>query len=60
MTLDPAVGALLAGCFALLFASAALHKLVDGCREDCMAHPGTAPAAPGADCVETVGGRNRH
>lgn len=29
MTLDPAFGALLAGCFALLFASAALHKLLD-------------------------------
>jgi hypothetical protein len=29
MTLDPALGALLAGCFALLFASAALHKLLD-------------------------------
>jgi len=28
MTLDPALGALLAGCFALLFASAALHKLI--------------------------------
>ncbi|GAC1454422.1 MAG: hypothetical protein PVS2B3_16360 [Steroidobacteraceae bacterium] len=27
--LDPAVGALLAGCYALLFASAALHKLPD-------------------------------
>ncbi len=27
--LDPAVGALLAGCCALLFASAALHKLLD-------------------------------
>jgi hypothetical protein len=27
--LDPAVGALLAGCYALLFASAALHKLLD-------------------------------
>ncbi|MFI4879551.1 MAG: MauE/DoxX family redox-associated membrane protein [Steroidobacterales bacterium] len=27
--LDPAVGALLVGCYALLFASAALHKLVD-------------------------------
>jgi hypothetical protein len=29
MTLDPAVGALLTGSFALLFASAALHKLID-------------------------------
>jgi hypothetical protein len=29
MTLDPALGALLAGCFALLFASAALHKVAD-------------------------------
>lgn len=29
MSLDPALGALLAGSFALLFASAALHKLVD-------------------------------
>jgi uncharacterized membrane protein YphA (DoxX/SURF4 family) len=29
MTLDPALEALLAGCFALLFASAALHKLLD-------------------------------
>jgi hypothetical protein len=29
MTLDPAVAALLAGCLALLFASAALHKLRD-------------------------------
>jgi hypothetical protein len=27
--LDPAIGALLAGCYALLFASAALHKLLD-------------------------------
>jgi hypothetical protein len=27
--LDPAIGALLAGCCALLFASAALHKLLD-------------------------------
>jgi Methylamine utilisation protein MauE len=27
--LDPAIGALLAGCYALLFASAALHKLFD-------------------------------
>jgi hypothetical protein len=27
--LDPAVGALLAGCYALLFASAALHKILD-------------------------------
>src|ERR1700752_1933924 len=27
--IDPAVGALLAGAFALLFASAALHKLID-------------------------------
>ncbi|MBV8307023.1 MAG: methylamine utilization protein MauE, partial [Gammaproteobacteria bacterium] len=27
--IDPAVGALLAGAFALLFASAALHKLLD-------------------------------
>jgi hypothetical protein len=30
--MDPAVGALLAGAFALLFASAALHKLVDPAR----------------------------
>ena len=30
--IDPAVGALLAGAFALLFASAALHKLVDLAR----------------------------
>lgn len=27
--LDPAIGTLLAGCYALLFASAALHKLLD-------------------------------
>ena len=27
--LDPVIGALLAGCYALLFASAALHKLLD-------------------------------
>ena len=30
--IDPAVGALLAGAFALLFASAALHKLLDAGR----------------------------
>jgi len=30
--IDPAVGALLAGAFALLFASAALHKLLDARR----------------------------
>jgi hypothetical protein len=30
--MDPAVGALLAGTFALLFASAALHKLLDPAR----------------------------
>ena len=30
--LDPAIGALLAGCCALLFASAALHKLLDPAR----------------------------
>jgi hypothetical protein len=29
MTLDPALSSLLAGCFALLFSSAALHKLLD-------------------------------
>jgi hypothetical protein len=32
LMIDPAVGALLAGAFALLFASAALHKLLDLAR----------------------------
>jgi hypothetical protein len=32
LMIDPAVGALLAGAFALLFASAALHKLLDPAR----------------------------
>ena len=32
LMIDPAVGALLAGAFALLFASAALHKLLDAGR----------------------------
>jgi hypothetical protein len=32
LMLDPAVGALIIGCFALLFASAALHKLRDLAR----------------------------
>jgi hypothetical protein len=32
LMIDPVIGALLAGCFALLFAGAALHKLLDPAR----------------------------
>ena len=54
MTLDPALGALLAGCFALLFASAALHKLLDLPRFTAVLEAYQLFPAPGARCAWVV------
>jgi methylamine utilization protein MauE len=61
--LDPAIGALLAGCYTLLFASAALHKLLDLPRFTAVVDayallPGIgrlAPAVPLAELAVAIG-----